>query len=252
MNQKNAFTGLGILAYLVFLIMTIPASQGIHWLQELFPQGEIKIGQPEGTIWSGSTYQITAHQTQFHNVSWKVHPLALLTGKIKLSISINDQSNKANAIIGFNTQGLVYIENLNGDLQANLLSGLPYVRNTPPTGSLTLAIESINFSDTYLPTEAEGEIIWNNAGISSPFSISIGTLLITLESKEKEIQAHIRDKKAQLIIDTTIVLWNDGNYKIVGKLTPKPDTDQNLLSTLSFLGKKDSQGIIHVDYTGML
>lgn len=252
MTQKKAFVTLGIIAYLAFLITSIPASQGIQWLQNFFPQEQVQISQPKGTIWSGSANRITVYQTQLDNVSWEIHPLALLIGRLKLSIGISDQKNKANATIGFNTQGLTYIEDLNGVIPANILSQLPYVRNAPPSGSLTLAIDSIHFSDTQLPVEADGEIIWHDAELGSPFSLSIGTLLIKLKSQDNDIQIHIKDRDAQIKVDTTIVLRNDGSYKIQGKLTAKPNTNQNLMSTLALLGKKDSRGIIHVNYTGIL
>ncbi|MCK4950170.1 MAG: type II secretion system protein N [Gammaproteobacteria bacterium] len=252
MRQKKAFAALGIIAYLAFLITSIPASQGIQWLQDFFPQEQVQISQPKGTIWSGSANRITVHQIQLDNVSWEIHPLTLLIGRLKLSIGINDQKNKASATIGFNTQGLTYIENLKGIIPTNILSQLPYVRNVSPSGSLALAIDAIHFSDTQLPIEADGEIIWHDAELSGPFSLSIGTLLIKLESQDDDIRIHIRDQDAEVKIDTTIVLRNDGGYKIQGKLIPKPNADRKLISTLALLGKKDSTGIIHVNYTGML
>lgn len=252
MSQKKSFVILGITAYFIFLITSIPASQGIQWIQNFFPQELVQISQPKGTIWSGSADRITVHQVQFDNVNWEIRPLALLTGKLRLSIDINNSKHKASATFDFNRQGLVSVENLNGDIPANLLSQLPYAKNTSPSGSLTLAINAIHFSDTSLPTEADGEIIWHNAGLSSPFSLSIGTLLIKLESQDEDIQIHIKDQDAQIKVDTTIVLGKDGNYKIQGELTPKPNTDQKLTSTLTLLGKKDLRGIIHVNYRGML
>ena len=252
MSQKKSFAALGITAYLVFLITSIPAPQGIQWIQNFFPQQQVQISQPKGTIWSGSADRITVYQTQMDNVHWEIHPLTLFTGRLKLSIGINDSEYKASATLGFNTQGLVSVENLNGDIPANILSQLPYAKNVSPSGSLTLEIDAIHFSDTQLPTEADGEIIWHSAGLNSPFSLNIGTLLIKLESQDKGIQIHIKDQDAQIRVDTTIVLREDGNYKIQGELTPKPNTNQNLISTLTLLGKKDLRGIIHVNYSGML
>ena len=202
-TQKKAFVGLGIIAYLTFLVTSIPASQGNQGLQYFLPQGQTQISQPKGTIWSGSANRITVQQTQLDNVSWEILPLALLIGRLKLSMEVNDLENKASAIIGFNTQGIIYVENLNGEIPASLLSKLPGVRNAPPSGSFTLVIGAIHFSDTQLPTEADGEIIWHNAGISSPFSLAVGTLLIKLESQDEKIQIHISDQDAQIKIDTT-------------------------------------------------
>ncbi|MCK5453102.1 MAG: type II secretion system protein N, partial [Calditrichia bacterium] len=86
MRQKKAFAALGIIAYLAFLITSIPASQGIQWLQDFFPQEQVQISQPKGTIWSGSANRITVHQIQLDNVSWEIHPLTLLIGRLKLGI----------------------------------------------------------------------------------------------------------------------------------------------------------------------
>lgn len=186
------------------------------------------------------------------NIDWEIHPLALLIGKLKLSIDINDPEINGSATLGFGGEGLVYLEDLKGKLPARALTQLPSLSIATPTGSLDLEIDAIRFSDKPLPTQINGQITWHDAGISSPLSVLLGTLLIKLETQKEDTMIYISDKEGPVKIDATLLVSNDGNYRISGTLLPNINANQDLISTLSLVGKKDPQGNIHINYMGIL
>ena len=179
-------------------------------------------------------------------------PSSLLIGKLTLNLDINDPEINADATLSFNREGLTYLEDLEGKLPAHALTQFPFLSIAMPTGSLDLEIETIQFSDKQLPILINGQATWHDAGISSPLSMQLGTLLLKLGTLKEDTQIHISDKDGAVKIDATLLVSNDGNYRINGTLLPNVGANQDLISTLSLMGKKDPQGIIHIDYMGML
>lgn len=252
MNRAIPYGIFGTVTYLVFLITSIPASQGHQWIHDTLTNAQISISQLSGTIWSGTAGHIQYQSIQLDNIAWEIHPLALLTGKIKLSIEINDPEISGSATLGFDREGLAYLDDLEGKLPAHALTQLLSLSIATPTGSLDLEIDAIRFSDKQLPTEVSGQITWHDAGISSPLSLLLGTLLLKLDTLEEDTRIHISDKGGPVKIDVTLIVSNDGNYRINGALLPQSDSNQELNSTLSLLGQKDAQGYIHINYMGIL
>lgn len=256
MNRTILYGILGAVTFLVFLITSIPASQGHQWIHETLTKAQISITQLSGTIWSGSARRIQFKSMHLENIGWEIHPLALLIGKLKLSIEVNDPEIKGSATLSFDRQGLTYLENLDGKFPAHLLTQLPYTSDALSiatlTGSFALDIETIHFSDKQLPIQTKGQITWHDAGISSPLSLPLGTVLLKLETPDEDTHIYISNKAGPVKIDATLIISNDGNYRINGTLLPLPDINQELISTLSLLGKKDTQGKIHVNFMGIL
>lgn len=73
----------GVLAFLVFLIAYMPAKQVIHRIT--LPAG-MSVSGVSGTIWEGQAQQAIINNMPVNSVSWEVHPLALLMGRVSADV----------------------------------------------------------------------------------------------------------------------------------------------------------------------
>jgi hypothetical protein len=173
------FAVAGVVAYLVFLAVNLPAAW-LGYAIERASAGAIALGDPRGTVWkgqgvlavrSGETYRGVA------DVDWRCNPLSLFAGRLRLTLTgtAPGAALRANVDLGLRS---VRLEGLEVSAPAALLeSAVPAVALAKPQGRVLLRADSFEFGSAGVLGAATIE--WADAGLSGVARIGDYRLSIT-------------------------------------------------------------------------
>src|SRR5437868_4796303 len=84
MKRLWPLAALGIAAYIVFLLVTLPASVLVS---RLAPHGIVAAGV-DGTAWEGRAQVVQVGNTNLGSVSWDTHVLALFLARLQADVKL--------------------------------------------------------------------------------------------------------------------------------------------------------------------
>lgn len=249
MKRISKYLSVGLLAYLLFLVGTIPASQAYGWLQSSL--GPLQLAAVDGTVWSGSAGQAQFQQYRFQPVSWSFRPLALLLGRAEYQISAKNAELDTSGRAGRRYDGTTYLKALRGKAQASLLEPWLGRLGVEPKGSLDLDLSYLEYRDKRL-RRAEGNIVWRGAGAKSPMDLEFGEIVFELGSAGANVRINIKDRNGPVGIKGTIDLQPNGGYTLDMTLNPTAEADPNLVQSLRAFGRPGTDGTVQFRYSGNL
>ena len=92
-----AATALGIVAYLLFLLYSLPAQHVVGWFEESASAQGLSLTDITGTVWSGSAERISYQRTPLGRLEWDFKPSRLLLGKLAYDIELRDTGQQLQA-----------------------------------------------------------------------------------------------------------------------------------------------------------
>jgi general secretion pathway protein N len=242
MKRLWPFAALAVIAYLVFALITLPASVIVNRVQL---QG-VTIAGVEGTIWNGNAQVVRIGATHLGSMSWKLHALPLLTlrGSADFKLSRTD---------GF-AQGAITASGQQVDFK-DLTAALPIAALPPQvapggwTGSVNAKLARLILENGW-PTSAIGtvDVVDLTGPARKPVNLGSYQLKFPAESQVKSPAADtlvgsINDIAGPIQIAGTIQLKSsDRSYLLDGLVATKPNAPADFTRTLEFLGPPDAQG----------
>lgn len=155
---------LAVLFYLAFLLATLPAA----WFARIattLSRGTVEIGESRGTVWNGSGVLAIAPRRTAHplgRVSWRVQPLWLLIGRLKLDVSVkgNIVDTSARLSLGFTD---LRVEDLDASFPASFAGHFHAVAGfAQPVGQVRVKTSTFEVQRGALHGEAT--LAWDGAG----------------------------------------------------------------------------------------
>ena len=148
-----------IAAYLVFLIIRLPANLLLPLVSEQIP--DLTLNGIEGTVWRGAARSVAYGDIHAGELEWKARPLRLLLGQWNTAVQLDGPMN-TRADIGFSLTGKINISNASIDGNLTAVSRyLPQARVLALRGELSGLIESLVVQEGDL-LEVEGNFMLNN------------------------------------------------------------------------------------------
>jgi general secretion pathway protein N len=236
---------LGIVAFIVSLVITAPARVAGDYLPP-----DIRAIGLEGTLWEGQAHRLEVRGFDLGEVSWDVHPLALLVGRLQSRVSINhaDLQGQGTVNLGFNSMGLV-------DTRATGNSRLlaPYLSDygVNVDGRFELNAQTMRFNDRG-PQAMDGVLVWQDARITSPAALALGDVSAVLTQEGEAAVAELSNNGDELRLSGSARLEADWKYNARLRLAPTPSTPKEIRDTLPFLGQPDAKGAVTVNQQGTL
>jgi general secretion pathway protein N len=239
MKKWGWLIALGVAAYLVFALVTLPASV----LLAPFRSAGVSAAGVEGTAWKGRAQMLQIQGANVGAVEWDLHALALLALKLRADVKITRSEGFAQAVVDFRTSGPINFRNLTAALP---LSALTNVVPGGWSGTVNLKFANLTLENGW-PVDANGtaEILdINNAQQRSPIAGSYKVVFPSPTAAEQEgvLSGAISDLSGPLQISGDIQLTADRGYLIKGLVAPKPDAPKNYAEQLQILGEPDAQG----------
>lgn len=243
MKKTWPLVALGVLAYVVFALITLPASVVTSRLQPL----GINVGGVAGTAWNGSAQVLQVGSTNLGALTWKVHVLPLFTLRAVADIKLQRSDGFAQGTVSA-TRQTVELKDTTASLPLAMLP--PQVAPGGWTGTLNAKLASLTLANGW-PTRIDGTIDAMELTGPARRPANIGSYQVKFpvagnpaQSSTPEVLAGtINDIGGPVQIAGTIQLKSaDRSYLIEGLVATKPDAPADFSRTLEYLGPPDAQG----------
>jgi len=190
----------GLLFYLVFLIVTIPA----HWagvLLERAGAGRVTLANPTGRLWQGAgTLVLGGNGAAGYrlDVRWELLPIWLAIGQLRAELNaVQDDRGHAELML---SPGRLQLNHLQAELPASALAALySPAALIGPTGNFNLSSDELVFRRDGVAGEAR--LTWYQAGGRFGGVGEIGDYLLLLQGQNDHVALRVETLRGDARID---------------------------------------------------
>ncbi|HET7570058.1 MAG TPA: type II secretion system protein N [Gammaproteobacteria bacterium] len=244
------FSGVGIVAYLFFLALTLPASMLFRWV--LPANGPIAVVAPQGTPWHGQAHQLRVNGAVLGRVSWSVHPWALFTGKLDYDLRVHGAATELTGEAVLAPGGKIVVTNVHGPLDLTPALGWLHLPANSATGRITFDLDRFVMADNH-PTALVGRITVDHLHAQWPQPMDLGGYVATFTTDANGIiHGRAHDSGGPIDLDATVTVSKNGQYQCRGTMTARGNAAPGLKQALGFLGRTDNNGATHFAFSGNL
>jgi len=250
MKQTIKLFIVGLVAYLLFLPTMIPAVHLINWLG--LADAGLSFGSVGGTAWAGHARTLRYERFEMDKVRWQFQPQGLLFARLEYRVKFYAGDSNGSSRVGRSLGGDYYIRGLRAELSAVDINPLMPPATVQLGGMFHLDLPKAAYRDG--PADLEGEIIWKDAAIVDPVSVSLGSLRLLLAGGENGINGTLTDidEQGPLDLQGDLLLSSDNSYQVSGTLKPRAVLPAQVRRVLPFLGLPDAEGRYRIEFSGVL
>lgn len=229
-----------LVVFLATLVVRLPA----RVLLPMLP-ADVSCESPGGTIWNGSCAELHAGASQISELTWRLHPAALLRLRLAADLASEDPAARGHAQVELAPNGELAIKALAADV---VLPGRTGFALGASTGVLQLAIDSAQLAGGHLlALQGTAELL--QLHIPSP-PTDLGSFELQFAPPDgsaslagaQPMLGQLRDLDGPLAVSGVLRLSPAGSYELQGSLAPKPGASADLSQLLQMLGAPDAQG----------
>jgi general secretion pathway protein N len=235
----------GLIVFLGVLIVGFPARVAYKW----FAPPEIHLTGISGSVWAGSAVEGLASGAYVQDISWKLKPGSLFSGKLAFATSSRPASGSLTTDVAVSLDGSLTLSNLSGRLPLDLVH--PAFQQQGISGDVALNFESVVIRDG-VPRAANGDIIIANLFAPNMSSARLGDYKADFQTADGSVSATIDDLSGVLDIAGTITLSPDRAYRLIGEVAARPDAPPSIERQLQYLGSADQRGFRPFRFEGSL
>jgi general secretion pathway protein N len=230
---------LGVGAYLIFAVATVPASVVTSRLGRF----GVNTAGVEGSVWKGRAQVVQVANSNLGSVSWDLHVLPLFTGRLQADVQLNRIDGFAKGVVTVAPSGTLRLRRLAASLPLSALpaGGLPRGWN----GTVNLKMANLVLEKGW-PTQVEGTLEAVDLVGPPRRPSNIGSYKVTFPSpgaKSAEgLSGALVDTGGPLQIAGTLLLKPGRSYQIDVLIATRPQTPREVADALQFLGPPDAQG----------
>ena len=220
---------LALIGFILVLLVRLPA----RWVGPLLPHG-VHCQQLDGSAWRGACTGLTANASALGDLSWDLHPLQLLRGRLDLGLDLTNQGNYVRGDVAFGFGGALHGRDLSMDLPLTsaLVSSLPAGAHARLLGKLS----RIEWTGKYL-SELQGEL--DIQDLVGSQGVAFGNYQAIFGSGASGV---VHDTGGPLALDATLQLNHDPGYVLQGRVAARPSASPDLTDVLKYLGSPDAAG----------
>nr|WP_298727521.1 type II secretion system protein N [uncultured Steroidobacter sp.] len=239
MKRLWPLVALGVGAFLIFALVTLPASIVTSWLAS----SGIYAGGVSGTVWNGRAQVLQIQGANVGGVEWKLHPLALLTAHVNADVKVNRIDGFAQSKLSVSPTGTINFKALTASFP---LSALPAtVIPGGWAGTVNGRFQELTLENGW-PTEVNGtlEVMDLNGPARHPTKAGSYRILFDPAASTADVlKGAISDVgDGPLQLNGTLQLKPDRSYLLETLVAARPDAPRDLIQMLEFLGPPDAQG----------
>jgi general secretion pathway protein N len=239
MRRWWPLAALGIGAYLLFAIVTLPAQIALSRLESF----SVRAAGVSGTVWSGRAQVLKVNDVHVGGVEWDLHILPLFAARVDADVKITRIDGFLQTEVIATPSGSLRFEGLTGSLPLTALP--PNAIRGGWTGTLNLKLASLDVEKNW-PVSADGTV--EAIDITGPASkpLNLGSYKATFpagSAADGSLTGALTDIGGPLQVSGTLQLKAaDRSYHIEGTIAARPDAPRDVVNTLQFLGPPDEQG----------
>jgi general secretion pathway protein N len=223
--------------FVLVLILRFPA----RWISPLLPHA-VHCQQLDGSAWRGTCTGFTNGVASLGDLSWDLHPLQLLRGRLGLHVDLTNQANYLRGDVALGFGGAVRATDVALDipLTSALVSSLPAGAHARLSGKLA----RIEWTGKFL-ADLQGEVdiqdfvgsqgaaLGNYQAIFAPKSGTAGSDMP---------KAVVHDSGGPLELEATLQLNHDPGYVLEGRVAARPSASPDIADLLKYFGSADAAG----------
>lgn len=239
----------GIIAYLAFLITTIPAAPVFGMYKDHIP---VTITKVSGSLWSGQADIIITNKLVLKDVQWSFLPLRLLLAQIAIDVDAAFNNNPLNARLSVGLSGDLDVHDLDMKLDATDVASMFVLPIGELSGNFLLQISNATFQPGSVP-HIVGTLNWNQAAVTVAETADLGNVAVLInENDDSPLTASISNNGGQLTLNGGLNTDQAGNYSLKLNIRPNASASYNLINTLSMIAKKQPNGTFVIINKGNL
>ena len=225
----------GVLALTLGLLSLFPARVAYHW----FAPPEIAISGIHGTAWVGSAAEASVGGLYVRNLSWRIRPLQLFTGKLSYRVSATPPAGILEFDVGVSFGGSITLRSLTAALPLAMLAEILNI--TGLEGDASLQFSHIELRNG-LPLVADGTLQVANLVVALTGRDSLGGYKAEFFTQDSGITASIEDTDGVVDFAGSLQVNSDRTFVFVGQIVAKPETPAGILQQMRFLPPANDRG----------
>ncbi len=244
------YVALGLVAYIAFLVASFPAGQALNLVRDQLKG--IYIQNVSGTVWRGRIAKLQLQDQLFEQVSWRVRPLSLLTGRLRLEVSFDGVGRGGRGVVGLGADGSVTLEQFQGRIALMDIDHLLGIAPVQLGGLLEVDLNELELLGRQVVV-ADGTVHWRGAEATAPMAMQLGDFKVVLTTDEAgSIKGVVEDEGGAIVLDGTVTLDQSGSYQFRGHIAARDKGNRMLVQGINALGRKGADGRVAVEYAGKL
>ena len=249
MMRGRHYIIVGVIAYFVFLISTLPAAPVLGMFKDSM---QTTIYNVSGSLWNGRAGKVITGKLSLDNVEWSFLPLRLLLAEVAIDVDAKFNDNPLESRLSTGISGILAVDDLNVRLTAPDVASLVVLPLGELSGDFFLRINSASFQPGSVP-RIDGTLDWTNAAITVAETADLGNVSILLnEGDDSPLAASISNKGGQLSLSGNLTTDEAGQYSLKLSMKPNASTSDNLINSLGMFAKKQRNGEFILNNTGNL
>jgi general secretion pathway protein N len=249
MKKLWPLVALGIGAYLLFALITLPAGVVLAPLKS----SGIEVAGVSGTAWKGHAQALQIQGTRLGSVEWNLHVLSLFTARLTADVKLTRTDGFAQTELTLKPGGGTSFKDLSASLP---LSALP--PNVIPggwAGTLNARLAHLGVEHGW-PRSVDGTIEAVNITGPARKPANMGSYKVTFPAKQDAaadtLTGALTDTGGPLQVTGTVQLKPDRSYVIEGLIATRADAPSDVVNALQYLGPADPQGRRPFSFAGTL
>lgn len=234
-RSKRALLLVAALTLIVGLMLLFPARVAYRWAAPT----QIAVSGIHGTVWRGTAEAIASNGVYLRDVSWRMKPLRLITGKAVYRVKASPASGFVEGDLGWTVGGSIVVSDLAASLPLDALAGALNI--TGLRGEASLEVERLKVREG-LPIIAEGTLQLNNLVVPRISRDSIGGYRAEFFTQDSGVTASIEDTDAVVDLAGSLQVHEDRSYQFLGQVVETPETPANLKQQMKVLGSPNDRG----------
>lgn len=234
---------LGIVALLVFVVATLPASL----LGGRLERNGVTAMAFTGSIWAGAAVGLAWRGAVLGDLRWRVAPLEVFRGRLGAHVTLTRPDGRIESDVAATLAGNLHLAGTRVDLPVEALGVLPVGLPKGWRGQLHADFAELELAKGW-PAVVRGTIDMDGLVAPPPRNASIGSYHAVLPDPNSPtspgagISARVTDKEGPFAVDGRLTLSPDRSFLLEGTLAPRGDTPPALRRSLELLGPADSEG----------
>jgi general secretion pathway protein N len=231
---------LAVVAFAAIVVARLPAT----WVVPA-PPSVVSCAAVDGSIWNGACAGLTAQGTPLGDLTWNVHALSLLTGKLSAYMELTGPLAQVRGDFDVGLDKSVTARNM----QASVPFDQGIKRLLPPlqtlSGSANANIVSAHYIKGFV-TQIQGRIEAHDLVSHDRDGVtSLGSYAVTFPAggASGDPTGQLQDLGGPLAVQGTLrVMQDKPGVEVHGLVTPRPEATPEMRHQLEYLGSPDAQG----------
>jgi general secretion pathway protein N len=193
----------------------------------------------DGSLWSGTCAGLTVSGTPLGDMSWQLHPLRLLTGRLAAHLTLSHGPADAAADVELTFGQRLTARNVVADLPLDpaLLPSVP--PNVHGRAHVELALAQVQHG---VIRQLQGRIEARNLEERSGNNTALGSYSVSFPGGSGDPVGTLRDLEGPLALEGTLRLTPAPGFELEGVIAARRSAPPELVNSLRFLGSPDATG----------